>query len=304
MSERWRFTRRIRQGSAKVRVAGLADRQWGRVSWAQLVAERVDEKTVGRWSEEGYLHRVLPRVYAVGHRAPSVEADLAAALLYAGPGAMLTHATGTWWWGLIDEQPRTIEISTPRRCRSLNGIRIHGRRAVRRTWHNGLPVTPPAQTLLDYAATCTLSRLRRAVAEADYRRLATLGDLEAVLRRGRPGSAKLRRALEAHQPRLAHTRSPLEVHFFELCERLQLPLPLVNVLVEGFLVDAFWPAKRLVVEVDGGQAHGTRARVERDRARDLALRTAGYHVIRYSWRQVTAQPELVAADVRAALESR
>jgi len=39
-----------------------------------------------------YLHPELLRVYAVGHRAPSVEADVTAAVLYAGPGAMLSHA--------------------------------------------------------------------------------------------------------------------------------------------------------------------------------------------------------------------
>jgi hypothetical protein len=292
----------MRHQNAKDCIALIAQRQWGRLSWAQLRAVGLDKKTVWRWERDGYLHGVLPCVYAVGHCAPSVEADLAAALLYAGPGAVLTHATGAWWWELIDEQPRTLELSTPRRCMSLTGIHVHERRALERTWHKGLPVTQPAQTLLDYAATCPFRRLRRAIAEADYRHLATPRDLQAVLAPGRAGSTKLRQALGFHQPRLAHTRSALEVVFFELCERHELPLPLVNVRLEGFLVDAFWPAKRLVVEVDGGQAHGTPARVARDRANELALRGAGYRVIRYSWWQVTEQPELVATDLRSALE--
>ena len=86
-----------------------------------------------------------------------------------------------------------------------------------------------------------------------------------------------------------------------MCERNELPLPSLNVTVAGFLVDALWSAPRLVVEVDGGQAHATPARMTRDRERDLDLRRAGYTVHRYSSWQVTEQPQLVAADVRAAL---
>jgi hypothetical protein len=88
----------MRTLSAKVQM--LADRQWGRISAAQFGALGVESVTIVRWVGAGYLHQVHPRVYAVGHRAPSVEADLTAALLYAGPGAMLSHATalcGTAW---------------------------------------------------------------------------------------------------------------------------------------------------------------------------------------------------------------
>src|SRR5436305_12737750 len=103
---------------AKVRVGAAAGRQRGRIAWYQLAALGVDRKTINRWVKQGYLHRVLPHVYAVGHDAPSVEGDLAAAVLYAGPGAMLSHATAVWWWGLIEKQPHTIHVSTPRKCRS------------------------------------------------------------------------------------------------------------------------------------------------------------------------------------------
>jgi len=74
-----------------------------------------------------------------------------------------------------------------------------------------------------------------------------------------------------------------------------------NVYVDGHLVDALWSAERLVVEVDGHRAHGTPARMKRDRERDLDLRGAGFTVHRYSWWQVTDQAERVATDLRAAL---
>jgi predicted transcriptional regulator of viral defense system len=149
--------------SAKVRVARLADRQAGLVGTVQLVALGVDPRETARWVRQGYLLPRHPRVYAVAHRAPSVEADLTAAVLYAGPGAMLSHATALWWLGLIETRPRTIDVSTPRRCRSLPNIRVHGRRSCQRGWHKRVPTTTMEQALLDYAAVAPLERVRHAL---------------------------------------------------------------------------------------------------------------------------------------------
>src|SRR6202045_2481733 len=102
---------------AKEAVARVAGRQFGRISWIQLRALGVDNRTINRWLATGYLFRVLPGVYAVGHRAKTTEADLFAAVLYAGPGAMLSHATAAWWVGLVKSRPYMIHVSTPRRCR-------------------------------------------------------------------------------------------------------------------------------------------------------------------------------------------
>src|SRR5882762_3215439 len=113
--------------SMKLRLARVAARAWGRVTWAQIQELGVDRAVVSRWLADGYLHPRLPRVYAVGHPATCTEAKLAEALLYAGPGAMLSHATAAWWLGLLEDRPRTIHVSTPRQCRSLKGIRVHQR---------------------------------------------------------------------------------------------------------------------------------------------------------------------------------
>ena len=120
------------------------------------------------------------------------------------------------------------------------------------------------------------------LANADYHRLLSVPAVEAQLRRGRRGSAALNRALAIHRPELARTRSPLERHFIPLLERFDLPMPEFNVRVCGHLVDCHWPEHLVVVELDGGQAHGTLAAVRRDRQRELDLRRAGYKVRRYS----------------------
>jgi very-short-patch-repair endonuclease len=297
----WRPCPTPRDENAKVRVSRLAARQFGRISTSQLGVIGVGSSTIARWTGSGYLHPDLPSVYAVGHRAPSIEGDLAAALLYAGPGAMLSHATAAWWLDLIDRRPRTIEVSSRRRCASLPDVTVHGRRALDRLWRRHLPTTSAVQALLDFAATAPLDRVRYALAEAEYRDLLDLQAVEQALGRGRPGSRVLRKALRRHQPAYARTRSEFENAFLRLCERHRIPIPAVNVMLAGWLVDAVWVDRRVVVELDGKGGHHTPAQLERDHSRDLQLRAAGFTVVRYTWVQVTEQARVVAADLRRLL---
>jgi hypothetical protein len=54
---------------AKARVAKAAERQFSRVSWAQLQVIGVPDGTIAAWVDQGYLHPELPHVYAVGSKA-------------------------------------------------------------------------------------------------------------------------------------------------------------------------------------------------------------------------------------------
>jgi Protein of unknown function (DUF559) len=289
----------MREWSAKVQ--RLADRQAGRVAWWQLKALGADDKTIVRWTDGGYLHRVHPRVYAVGHRAPSGEGDLWAAVLYAGPGAMLSHATALWWHALIDNPPWPLQVTTVRRCRSLEGIRVYARRACERVPHKGVPTTTVEQAVLDFAAVAPLERVRHVLANADYHNVLDIAALRAIAGNGRAGSVKLRKALQRHEPKLAHTLSPLERLFLPLCERAGIPLPDVNVWVAGELVDAVWWEQRVVVELDGRDNHSSWAQIQEDRSKDLRLRAAGFEVRRYGTRQVEEEPNAVEVDVKGAL---
>jgi Protein of unknown function (DUF559) len=275
------------------------------VGAAQLIALGVETRETSRWVSQSYLIPRHPRVYAVGHRAPSVGADLTAAVLYAGPGAMLAHATALWWRGLIEHPPWPIEVSTPRRCGSLDAVKVHGRRDCRRVWHKGLPTTTVEQALLDFAARAPLERVRYALANADYRKVLDVPALQVIAGHGRAGSTKLRKALERHEPKLARTRSPLERLFLPMCEKYGVPLPDdVNVRVAGVLVDAVWWQQRLVVELDGHDNHSSRAQIQRDRGNELRLRTAGFDVHRYGTVQIEDEPEPVAHDLLARLMPR
>ncbi len=113
-----------------------------------------------RWVERGQLHPDLPGVYAVGHTAPSFEAELTSALLYAGPGATLSHHTAAWWLGLSGRHPHTIEVTTPRRRRPQPGIRVYDRRKRQRVWLDRLPITTPIDALLDVATQADINQVR------------------------------------------------------------------------------------------------------------------------------------------------
>ena len=281
-----------------VRVAEIAERQWGVVSRAQLVECGLGSCTIDRWLKQARLHRVLPRVYALGHLRLSHEARCWAAVLYAGPDSAVSHLTAAWWWGLIDTAPTTFHASGPGKVRSIRFVKVHHPRRPQRVTHRGLSATPVARTLRDIAYLLPAKGTRAALSKADYRRLLSLVEAEQQLGRGRPGAAALRQELKRFVPDQGLTRSPLEDEFLDLCESYGLPPVRLNVKVGPFTVDALWSEHRVAVELDGGRAHGTPAAVEADRDRDLYLRSSGYTVLRYSWRQVFHEAAGVVADLR------
>ncbi len=296
--DEWRFTAEGWRWDARHRTGALAATQFGRVRYDQLRALGVGETTIRRWRKDGYLYRELPRVYAVGHPGRSIEADLTAALLYAGPGAMLSHATAIWWLGLLKHPSRRIFVSTPRHISDHGNIAVHGRRQLERVWHNRLPATTPSQAILDYAATGRRDHLRLVLANAEYKDMLDVPELQQMMGQGVAGTVALREALAIHQPALARARSELEILLITLCETQQLPIPQVNVYVGDWLVDALWPDERVIVEVDGWRGHRTPAQHESDHRRELELRAAGYIVLRYTWRLLMTAPDAVAADLR------
>jgi hypothetical protein len=302
--ERLQFEPAERAQSAQVRVARVAERQWGVVARSQLERCGLSGSAISRWAAQGRLHRIHRGVYAVGHPLLDDRGRAAAALLYAGPGAALSHQTAGWWWRMIDAIPQRIHVISPRRAPSLPEICVHTRSDRQDVRHHGLPVTTPSQTLLDLASTLPFADLRRALAEADYRGLLEPAAIEHLTGRGRPGSAALGRAVSLHLPHLAETRSLLERRFLLLVERTGLPIPEMNAIVEGLMVDALWREAGVVVELDGHRAHARAAASERDRGRELALRAAGFTVLRYTWQQVSRECAAVIADLRAALERR
>jgi very-short-patch-repair endonuclease len=60
----------------------------------------------------------------------------------------------------------------------------------------------------------------------------------------------------------------------------------------------------VIVEVDGFRSHGKRLAFESDRARDAALAAQGWIVLRFTWRQVRFEPEVVLVRLAQVLALR
>src|SRR4051812_43943000 len=163
-------------------VAELAARQHGVVSRAELIelgVGGVDERIA-----RGLLHAIHRGVYAVGHRRLTPEGGWMAAVLAAGPGAVLSHRGAAALWGIRRSTRSTTEVIAPRRCRRP-GIDAHHivLPPDEVTVHDGIPVTTPARTLFDLAAVVTHQQLRHALNEAEIRRLASPVPLDALIGR-------------------------------------------------------------------------------------------------------------------------
>jgi very-short-patch-repair endonuclease len=229
-----------------------------------------------------------------------------AAVLAAGPAAVLACRFAAALWCVRQTSRSAVEVITPRLCRRPG---IAARRIVlphdEVTAHDGIPVTTPARTLFDLAAVLTLDQLESAFNEAEYRRLSSPTSLDALLDRypGRRGTTSLRRVVENHRRYgETRTRSGLERAFLSFLDANDVPRPKMNRVTHHGELDATWPAQKLVVELDGWAAHGTRDAFERDRARDRALVTAGWRVVRITWRQLDEDRDAIARQIKALLD--
>jgi very-short-patch-repair endonuclease len=281
-------------------IAEIASRQFGLITRAQLIALGISRRTIDYSLARGRLTPVHRGVYAVGHLAlPALAAEFAA-VLAVGERALVSHHSALALWGLTPRREGDIELTLVGRDagRTRRGIRIHQALTLDArdaTTRKRIPVTSPARTLLDVAPRQSLRELEIMVADGLKRRLFTRHAVATMLDRtpGRPGAHRLAALAEAERRLPTLTRSEAEERFLELVRRAGLPTPEVNVRLGRFTVDFLWRAERLVVEVDGYEFHSTRRSFEDDHARDLELSTAGFAVIRFTWRQLVEQPELV-----------
>jgi very-short-patch-repair endonuclease len=265
------------------KVAAIAARRHGIVTFTQLKSAGVSRSGIYRRVAAARLHRVHRGIYAVGHRGLSREGRWMAAVLACGGGGVLSHRSAAELWELLPATQDPIHVTVPAQSGGRgkrDGLRIHRSSLPRSdvTARSRIPVTTPARTVADLKRCVPADTLRKAIREAEFRGL-DLGDTDTD-----------------------RTRSELERVFLRLCRRHHLPEPEVNVRVAGFTVDFLWRAERLAVETDGYGAHRGRQAFEDDRERELALGMLGIRLRRFSDHQVHAKPGRVAAAVRAALQ--
>jgi very-short-patch-repair endonuclease len=286
------------------RLAAIATAQHGVIAHGQLFALGYGRGAIRRRLAAGRLHRIHAGVYAAGHARLTVQGRWMSAVLAYGPRALLSHRDGAALWELLPIGGSRIHVTVEARgVRRRRGIAVHETRHLHAddlAIRDGIPVTSLPRTLLDLAEVVPAGTLARAYDQAERLRLLDVRAVTALCDRspGRHGLKPLGALLADRTRPAPETKGELEALFFDFCRANRLPLPACNAMVEGFEVDAVWPAHRLIVELDSWEFHRGKMAFERDRERDAILQAAGYRVIRITWRKLHDQPADIAALLR------
>jgi very-short-patch-repair endonuclease len=284
----------------------LARLQHGVVSSSQLRRAGVSHDIVERRVRAGLLKRMFHGVYLVGPVSAPYAREMAA-LLACGDTAIISHQTAASVSKIAPAQALGEPVhvisahSDHRRRRHICARRISTLRADEVTMRGSIRLTTVERTLMDIAAVATARYVERALAEAYAQRLTTRAAVLAVLARhaGRPGIRQLTSLVTGAPPAL--TKSEAEERLLAHVRRVGLPAPRVNVRVQGYEVDFYWPRHRFIVEVDGFAYHSSADRFEGDRQRDSVLAAAGIQVMRITWRQLTEEHDTILVRLAQAL---
>ena len=202
-----------------------------------------------------------------------------AAVLAHGDGAVLSHRSAAALWEVLADTAHRTEVTVPtaggRAARDR--VRVHRSPTLRPdevTIRKRIPVTTPARTVLDLAATLAPRQLERLLDQVEVERLTdyhALGAI-AIAHPRHHGSHRLRAMLATH--------------------------------LAGTTVDFLFPDRRLIVEIDSWKYHRTPARFDADRRRDATHLAAGHRTLRFTDRQLDDEPNAVAQTTRSALHRR
>jgi very-short-patch-repair endonuclease len=231
------------------------------------------------------------------------------ALLHLAGDAVAAGVLAAHLWEITDLESQAVEVAVAGRSpHSMSGVTIRrvaglGKQDVR--WRKGLPVTSPARTLIDLAATASDAELESALAIARKKGLCSDRQLDAAIARcpaKKPGLKRLQ-ALRARPPQtLAATRSKYERLFRELLKLANLPDPQVNHPLQRHECDFVFEAFKVVVEIDGWEFH--KSKWKDDSARGARLAAGGYTVIRIPATRLDDEPYAVIAELAAAFSRR
>ena len=296
-------------------LAAVAGAQGGVVSLRQLSNLDLTQRAAAYRAEQGRMHRVHRGVYTVGHRSIGRIGMLRAAVLACGQESAISHGTAAAFWGLRDQWPTLTDVTV--RCQT--GRKIDGIRCRRCRYPNPdeiaaperIACTTPARTLVDIAGLYGSGSVRRAVERAAVLKLLDIGALDRALHKagGRRGVHALSaivdewRTEDGLQP---DVRNEFEALVLPRLLAAGLARPVCNEALrigdDRIIVDFLWPERKVVVETDGEQTHGTPVAFQRDRRRDQILIAAGYRVARATWDQMHGELDSVVARIGRTLE--
>ena len=251
--------------------------------------------------------RVMRRgVYALGVPGKSWSAALTTATLAAGPGAAISHESGSVLHGMRRRHERRIHVTVPHNGgHDPEDLKLHHVRSLDPadiTRIDGIPVTTLERTLLDLAETSSLRTLGRMVHELEVQRRLDVVAVDAVIARnpGRHGIRPLRLVLEKHR---ARDKAAVQERLYRLALRAGFPKPsrTRRGASTAFSTNSTSTSRRSAsaLEADGYAVHGTARRFWSDRHKDRRLWLVGIDIKRYTWEDVTTRARETVAELRA-----
>jgi very-short-patch-repair endonuclease/predicted transcriptional regulator of viral defense system len=288
-------------------IAKLASTQYAVIGRAQAVALGMSHSTIKTKLENGLWRPVERGVYVMSGAPACWERSVVVAVVASGTGAVASHRAAGRLHALLHEVPTVVDITVlrGRHPRPGHGREVHRTRVLRSsdvTRVRGIPVTSVPRTLLDLvrvlsdevmeAALDTALLLGRTSIGAMRRYLAACGRTRYV--------GRLVRVLDDRE--FGVPASELERVFERILKRERLPYPSRQHTHLRYRVDYAYPDQRIAVEVDGRATHSGKQDVQRDRRRQNDIVLDGFLVLRFTWDDVTKDPDYVVATIRRALD--
>ena len=248
---------------------------------------RVDSK---RWEA------VLPDVFRLTGVPTFWRQRLQAALLWAGPLALVSHRSAAALWGLGGSFPSIVEMTLPyKTVVPTKELIVHFSRRLGnedRGLVAGLAVTTVTRTLADLGAVVPRWKVQDALDDALRESKTTVWELYATIDRvrgrGRRGVGVLRSLLNDPLQGTVPPGSPLERRLVSVLAGAGIPEPVRQYPVydeEGLIgrLDFAWPHVKVGLEADGYDPHSSRRSFHHDRQRHNRVTRTGWRLLHATW---------------------
>jgi hypothetical protein len=292
----------------------LLGKQLSVASRRQLLALGMKDTAMQyRARRDGPWQTLLPGVYLTASGVPSLPQKEMAALLYAGPGSLITGPMALMHYSIRSGSATSdvIDLLVPadRQRLSTGFARLHrtARMPARAASSGPLRLASVPRAVADTARQFTdLRDVRAVVADAVQLGRCTIGQLAEELGNGPvKGSAMFRSVLAEVADGI---RSTAEGDLRDLIIKARLPMPLFNPSLyadDVFLgkPDAWWPEAGVAAEADSRQWHLSPEDWDRTRRRHDLMGAAGVIPLHFSPREIRREPAMVVRRIRDALDS-
>jgi hypothetical protein len=272
----------------------------------------VPHSTVDRYiAAGGRWQRLLPGVYLAVTGTVTQDQREMAALLYGGPGSLITGTAAVRRHRLTAPGPDVVDVLIPWtfRRQSTGFVRVHRtRRLPERGYATGqIRFTKPPRAVADAARSLTrFDDVRQVVCDAVQRRACTVAELAEEFRAGPTAGAGLFREALAEVDDGVRSVAEADARRLILCS--DLPRPMFNARLydaDGAfiaMVDAWWAEAGVAAEIDSRAYHLAAGDQDRTAERHDRLVAHGILVLHFPPKRLKTDPQGVLKDLSEAIE--